>query len=218
MNLKTISFTLVLLYLSNFYAQAQNSPLYVESQIDSLSAIGLENNYLIKAKDIEVQISKEQLAAERKSWLSSFSFQVNTFRYTNSASIAQISAFSDIGVGLSIDLFTITSLNNRVRKSQLEVVKNEMLYKNQIKLVQREYIQIYTNYLRATEQLKILTEQEISQKELLQLVKDKLLRGEAKIDEYIRLEQRLHETQVAKVEAEVGAALAQHEMELLISE
>ncbi|ANQ52085.2 TolC family protein [Flammeovirga yaeyamensis] len=216
--IKTFAISIVLLSITHIFCQAQNRPIYQDTQIDSLTYIGLENNYLLKAKEMEVGIAKQNLASARKSWMSTFSFQVSTFRYSNTGTVTQVAAFNDLGVGLSIDLFTITSLNNRIRKAELEVVKNEMQYQNQLKIVKREYIQIYSAYLKATEQLKIFTEQEISQKELLQIVKDKLLRGEAKIEEYLLIEQRLHETRVAKIEAEVSAALAQHEIELLISE
>ncbi|OHX64247.1 TolC family protein [Flammeovirga pacifica] len=216
--IQKIAFTIFLLSITHLVCHSQTQPIYQDSQIDSLTVIGLENNYLLKAKEMEVGIAKQNLASTKKSWMSTFSFQVSTFRYSNTGTVTQVSAFNDLGVGLSIDLFTITSLNNRIKKAELEVVKNEMQYQNQLKIVKREYIQIYSAYLKATEQLKVFTEQEISQKELLQIVKDKLLRGEAKIEEYLLVEQRLHETKVAKIEAEVSAALAQHEMGLLINE
>ncbi|MBB6460217.1 TolC family protein [Flammeovirga kamogawensis] len=216
MNLKyTISLFILTITIN---ATAQDRPLYVSSQIDSLSSIGLENNYLLKAKDAEILIANENLIREKKSWLSSFSFSVSTFKYSANNTLTSVSAFSDIGLGLTIDLFTITSLNNRVRAAQHLITKKQMEYRHQQKVVEREYITIYTNYIKSTEKLKIITEQENSQKEMLLITKDKLLRGEAKMEDYLLLEQKLHETQVQKVEAEVGAVLAKHELELLISE
>ncbi|KXX70514.1 TolC family protein [Flammeovirga sp. SJP92] len=205
-----------MLYSIQTYAQFETNINY--KLLDSLKELRYDVAYSLKIQQEDIFAAKEALHSTQKSWLASFTIGVSSFRYSSDGVATQISAFSDIGVTLSLDLFSFASLNNRIRIARHELRKKELQYFSQQKALERELVGVYSTYLLAVEKLKLLTSQESNQLEILNLVKEKFLRGEAKIDDYLAIEELLEKTRIAKIEAEVASEMAYKELQILTTE
>ncbi|WP_044210385.1 TolC family protein [Flammeovirga sp. OC4] len=218
MNIKkiTISLFIFTLYSIQTYAQFETNINY--KLLDSLKELRYDVAYSLKIQQEDIFAAKEALHSTQKSWLSSFTIGISSFRYSSDGTVTQVSAFSDIGVTLSLDLYSFTSLNNRIKIARHELRKKELQYFSQQKALERELVGVYSAYLLAVEKLKLLTSQESNQIEILNIVKEKFLRGEAKIDDYLAIEELLEKTRIAKIEAEVASQMAYKELQILTTD
>ncbi|MBD0401379.1 TolC family protein [Flammeovirga sp. EKP202] len=218
MNIKkiTISLFIFTLYSIQTYAQFETNINY--KLLDSLKELRYDVAYSLKIQQEDIFAATEALHSTQKSWLSSFTIGISSFRYSSDGTVTQVSAFSDIGVTLSLDLYSFTSLNNRIKIARHELRKKELQYFSQQKALERELLGVYSAYLLAVEKLKLLTSQESNQIEILNIVKEKFLRGEAKIDDYLAIEELLEKTRIAKIEAEVASQMAYKELQILTTD
>lgn len=211
-----ILFCFFLLFSTHAKAQFESNINY--QLLDSLKELRYDVAYSLKIAQEDIFIAQEDLYTTRKSWLSSFSIGISSFRYSANGQVTTISAFSDIGITLSLDLFSFASLNNRIKISKHELNKKQLQYLGEQKSIERELLGIYSAYLLAVEKLKLLTSQEANQKEVLNIIKEKFLRGEAKMDDYLAIEELLEKTRIAILEAKVASEMAYKELQILTKE
>lgn len=214
MNFKYIYILIfIVVFSTKSYAQFENNVNY--QLLDSLRELRFDVAYSLKMQQEDIFAAQENVYSVQKSWLASFSIGISSFRYSSNGQVTQISAFSDIGVTLSLDLYSFASLNNRIKIAKHELRKKEFQYLNEQKALERELLSVYSTYLLAVEKLKLLTSQEANQLEILKVIKEKFLRGEAKMDDYLAIEELLEKTRIAKIEAEVASEMSYKELQIL---
>lgn len=191
---------------------SEYSPLYVQKLI----AVAKENYPKSKAYDHQVRIAKNNLSAEKASWLDPFSFSYLLRSGDRTLDIVNPQLLTGYQFGVSVSPGTLLRRPFTIRAAK-EEVKIAQLEQNEYALqLETEVTRRYMNYLQSLNVLKLQNKIVVDAESSFNDQKVKYQRSEVTLQEYNTASSALSNAQMSRVQAEANMVTAKSSLEELL--
>ncbi len=195
-----------------------------ESEIDTIVTKVLRSSYDLRMVETEIASLEEEKKIESRSWMRSLTVGVNMLGYNvtpstfQESSSTQFSILSNASVTLLISPFELIGQQNRIRRAQYRVVKQEMDFQKLRKTIKINVIKRFLDYQSALEAYILNENNLMISSELKHVADQDFKRGVISNAEYNQILSGVMQNRMNLLEVENMVMKLKYELELLMED
>jgi outer membrane protein TolC len=203
--------------------QAIELLLLNETALDSLTNLALDNSYYVHGFEAELGQQYENVRQEKNKWYSTFRLGVNFFSLATSVnnqdqSVTRAGILPNLGLSLSIDPEKFINRGSYVREAQLNVTRAESQVNHQKKMLRKEIVGLYYQYLEVLGIILLREEAKQYQQQQVTLLEERFKKGEARLEDLLNNQGALALASEALLRSQLAAKKMKQEMIVITSD
>jgi outer membrane protein TolC len=203
--------------------QAIELLLLNETALDSLTNLALDNSYYIHGFEAELGQQYENVREEKNKWYSTFRLGINFFSLSTSVnnqdqSVTRAGVLPNLGVSLSIDPEKFINRGSYIRKAQLNVTRAESQVHHQQKMLRKEIIGLYYQYLEALGIILLREEAKQYHQQQVTLLEERFKKGEGRLEDLLNNQGALALASEALLRAQLAVRKIKQEIIVITSD
>ncbi len=188
------------LYLSIFLLGIIYQPTYAQLlvsekiELDSIIELALNNSHVIKEIDEKIKQQKQQLYIEKLSWASGIDVGLQFFSLEqqlgqdNEQVVYTGNVLPQVGGSLRLSLHKLVTTPQRIKIAREEINRTDESRQNSLNDIERWVTLKYYEYIQAKRQVISSKAFLSSQEQAYQLIKEKFERNEAKLEDFLKVQ------------------------------
>ncbi len=194
-----------------------------ENALDSLVDLAIQNSYYIHGFMAELGQQYENVREEKNKWYSTFRLGINFFSLSTTLnnqdqSVTRAGLLPNLGFTLSIDPEKFINRGSYVRKAELNITRAESQVNHQRKMLRKEIISLYYQYLEALGIIELREESKQNQKQQCILIEERFKNGEGKMEDLLNMQGALALASEALLRAQLASKKIKQELNIFTSD
>ena len=190
-----------------------------KAELDSLIELALTNSHVIKNINEKIKQQKQQLHIEKLSWISGIDVGLQFFSLEqqvgqeNDQVIYSGNVLPQVGGSLRLSLHKLATTPQRIKIAREEVNRTEENKLGTMNDIEQWVTLKYYEYVQAKRQAALAKNLLVSQEQSFELIREKFERNEAKLEDFLKVQNALqltketiikHELNIEKFKAELS--------------
>ncbi len=190
-----------------------------KAELDSLIDLALTNSHVIKNINEKIKQQEQQLYIEKLSWISGIDVGLQFFSLEqqvgqdNEQTIYSGNVLPQVGGSLRLSLHKLATTPQRIKIAREEVKRTEENKLGTMNDIEQWVTLKYYEYVQAKRQAALAKNLLVSQEQSFELIREKFERNEAKLEDFLKVQNALqltketiikHELNIEKFKAELS--------------
>ncbi|MEM1135157.1 MAG: TolC family protein [Bacteroidota bacterium] len=192
-----------------------------KAELDSILTLALNNAHVAKALNEKLSQQQKQLAIEKLSWLSGIDVGLQFFSMEQQVSgvdgeTSYTGSFiPQVGGSLRLSLHKLITTPQRIKIARSELKKTDQDKEATLNDIESWITLKYFELVQARRQVALSQELLISQEQAFTLIKQKFERNEAKLEDFLKVQNAVHETKGTLIKHELSVEKFSSELSIV---